>query len=397
MIQHSLQEAAKLPDFVVSVYSSGMPSSFFFSAPDSGSTGSGSGTGGKNPFRSYPQKFPRARQSAATVVSHLHEMSKKGPRTLIGTVVDTNFHVSQGYVTVTTQLGIVTVLGVPYGTVVPGMRVFVRQMGGAATNRAYVFDGMAPNLSTIGKSGSFSYTNMLPSGTATGLALTTTTGVPTTSSVTSVFGYWWYWFFYLPQLPASTVTLWQMTASSGGNVLTAEYLPTGYLRVRSQDGHGYISNAPLPPHNSHYIVMQPAASTGSMIIDGLAFQYSGITSSGDNPAFTGNGTGYQLSLLSNKDGTALCPLGSWISKFGFGTAFVSGTVIPLQVLGTGMSGIPTADSELPTAIAQTDVTLWYQLLCGDTPGSTTLANSASGGGSSATIATGGAVLATGPY
>lgn len=366
-----------------------MKPSLFFS-PDSGTS-----PGGKAPFHNYPHKYPRAKQKAAAVVGHIHEMTKKGPRTMVGTVVDANYHVTQGYVTATTLLGIVQVVGVPYGTVVPGMRILVRQMGGAATNRAYVFDGHAPNLSATGYSGSFAYTTPLSS-LSTGLAYTITTGVPTSSSVTSSLGYFWYWFFYLPQLPSSTITLWQMTASSGGNVLTASYLPTGYLSLSSQDGHGYISTGPVAPHNVHWIVMQPSGPSGSVIIDGLLYQYSGITGSGDNPTFGGSGTTYQLSLLSNNDGSGLCPLGSWISKLGFGTCYISGTVVTLQTLGTGTGNVPTQDSELPTATTQEDITLLYQLLCEDAQGSSTLATSVIGG-SPATIATGGSVLVTGPY
>jgi hypothetical protein len=142
--------------------------------------------------------------------------------------------------------------------------------------------------------------------------------------------------------------------------------------------------------------MQPGLSPNELLIDMIA-NYTGMTSSSDKPNFSGNSVGYQLTLLANNNGTALCPLGSWVSKFGFGSAIYGSNPIPLQVRGTGYSGMPTIDSELPTATSQANVTLLYQLLCRDVQGSTTLANTAAGSGTSASITTGGSVLVTGPY
>ena len=363
----------------------------------SSSFSSQSGGGNKDAFRSYPQKFPRAKRKASEMMQHIFQLQKKGPRTMVGQVVDSTFHTTQGYVTATTQLGVVSVYGIPYGTVVPGMRVFVRQMGGAATNRAFVFDGHAPNLSALGSLGSFGYSKPVVT-LSSGLAQTSATGVPTSSSVVSSIGYFWYFFFYIPAVPTSTCTIWQMTANTGGNILTCEYLPTGILRVRSQDGHGYVTTSPVAPHNLQWVIMQPGLSPNELLID-MVPNFTGIITPSDKPNFSGNNISYRLSLLSNSDGTALCPLGSWISKFGFGTAIYGSNPVSLQVLGSGLSGTPTADSELPTAKAQTYVTLLYQLLCEDASGSTTLANSAAGAGTAATIASGsaGAVLTTGPY
>jgi hypothetical protein len=320
----------------------------------------------------------------------------KGPRTLVATIVDTSFHVSQGYVLGTTQLGAsVTIFGVPYGSVVPGMRVFCRQIGGKSTLRSFVFDGMAPNLSGTGFSGSFGYTSPV-SGLATGLAITNSVGTTTSASITSAFGYFMFFFFYLPQIPANTVTLWQMNAASGGNVLNCEYLSNGKLQVRSQDNHGYISNNPISAHNTHFCIVQSGVSGQEFLIDNVS-NYTGISSPADDPTFAGGGITYQVSLLSKSDGTNLCPLGSWVGKWSFGTNWNGSYAVPLQSLGTGLGGVPTSDSELPSAIPQMDCTLLYQLLCLDPVGSTTLADSAGAGGTSAAISIGGSVLQQGPY
>lgn len=349
----------------------------------------------QDPFHQYPAKYPKARRKAVEVVGHIHSLIKKGPRTMVGTVADTSFHVQQGYVTVTTQVGIVNVYGVPYGSVVNGMRILCRQMGGAATNRAFVFDGMAPNLSGAGYSGSFAYTSTIASLTI-GLAETSATGVPTSASVSTSQGYYWFFFMYLPALPTDTVTLWQMTASSGGNILTCEYLPNGYLQIISQDNDGYITNAPVSAHNTHWVVIQPYLTGQELLVDMMA-NYTGLLSPSDKPTFSGGGVGYQLTLLSNNDGTQLCPLGSWISKWGFGKAW-NGVYVPtLQSLGNGLGGVPSLDTELPVATPQQDVTPLYELLCLDAVGSTTLADSAGAGGTSATITTGGSVQTIGPY
>lgn len=349
----------------------------------------------QDPFHQYPAKYPKARRKAVEVADHIHSLVKSGPRTMVGTVVDASFHTSQGYVVVTTQIGIVNVYGVPYGSVVNGMRILCRQMGGAATNRAFVFDGAAPNLSGSGYAGSFGYSAMVAS-LSTGLALTSSTGVPTSAGVSTAQGYFWFFFFYLPALPISKVTLWQMTASAGGNILACEYLPNGYVQVRSQDNHGYLSNTPVSAHNTHWVVIQPFLSGLEFQVDMIA-NYTGLLSPGDDPTFSGGGVGYQLSLLSNNDGSQLCPLGSWISKFGFGTAW-NGVYVPtLQSLGTGLGGVPSLDTELPTATPQQDVTPLYELLCTDTIGSSTLSDSAGAGGTACTISLGGSVNQIGPY
>lgn len=349
----------------------------------------------QGPFISHPQKYPKARKKASDVANQIEQLMNNGPRTLVATIVDVSFHTSQGYVVGTTQIGaFVNILGVPYGSVVPGMRVFCRQIGGKSTLRSFVYDGMAPNISGAGFAGSFGYTSPIGS-LATGLAMTGSTGVPTVSNL-GPFGYFFFWFMYLPQIPASTVTLWQMTAASGGNILNCEYLTNGNLQIRSQDNHGYITLSPISAHNVHFCILQPGVTGQELLIDNVA-NYTGLASPADDPAFTGAGISYQLSLLSSSDGTGLCPLGSWISKWSFGENWNGSYAVALQSLGTGLGGVPSADTELPTASPQVDITCLYQLLCEDAPGSSTLANSAAGAGTAATIATGGSVMAQGPY
>jgi hypothetical protein len=346
-----------------------------------------------NPFNNFPGRYSKSKRKAADVVSQIVELTKKGPRTMVSIVADTSYHASQGYVTCATELGTVNVYGVPYGAVVPGMRVLCRQMGGQSAIRSFVFDGMAPNLSGYGHSGSFGYLSAIHT-LSKGLALTPSNGVPTTSGITGPYGYFWYWFFYVPQLPTTNVTLWQMTAS--GNVLTCNYLISGKLQIISQNGHGYITSAPVSAHNIHWCIVQPGLS-GSVVLIDMVPNYTGIMANADDPVFTGNGTAYQLSLLSNSDGSGLCPLGTWISKFGFGTCWNSQYSVGLQVLGSGIAGFPTIDGELPTAASQQDIVLKYLLLCTDSQGSSTLADSAGAGGLTASITSGGAVQIVGPY
>jgi hypothetical protein len=351
-------------------------------------------TNSQDPFHQYPAKYPKARRKAVEVAGHIHRLVKNGPRTVVGTVVDTSFHTSAGYVSCTTQLGsIVNVFGVPYGSVVNGMRIFCRQIGGAATNRSYVYDGAAPNLSGLGYTGSFAY-NTTFTGSPSAIALTFGGAVPTSASIITAQGYFAYWFFYIPALPTSNAILWQLV--NGTNVLSCTYLPNGRLQISSQDGHGYATTAPVSAHNVHWCILQPGLSGLELLVDMVA-AYSGLLSSPDIPTFIGGSSGYQLSLLSDLFGNSLCPLGTWISKFSVGTAWNTVYVPQLQSLGTGLGSVPSLDSELPCATAQQDVSLTYELLCEDVIGSSNLVDSAGAGGTNIFISSGGAVQAIGPY
>ena len=90
---------------------------------------------------------PRHRGWPSQVVAQMHRLIQKGPRTLIATVIDTSF-CQDGIRLVHDPTGCGQRLWCACGTVVPNMRILVRQMGPAATNRGYVFDGMAPALSS---------------------------------------------------------------------------------------------------------------------------------------------------------------------------------------------------------------------------------------------------------
>lgn len=358
---------------------------------------SSSGSGDQSHlFRNKPQKFPRAQAKAAQVVTNIHELMKKTPRTLVATVVDTSFHASMGYVLATTELGIVRVYGVPVGSVVAQMRIYVRQLGPHSTNRTYIFDGQAPALSIMGfSSGSLSYTTTVgDSGSV--LASTAAGGLPTISTLTSAVGYYWSLFFYIPTLPTSPrVTLFTMRNSGNTNGFSIEYLSSGLLVVRDPiGGHGYITTQPVAPHEIHWLVCQPGTGTGlDLYIDGLSF-YTGINSPTDIPVFSAAGATYTGYLLSNQDGSGTPPLGTWISKLGYGASYSGSAVIPLSVTTT----IPGQDSDIPTLTGGTTVKTIGLYLCEDTPGGTTLANSAaSGGGGPFTVTSSATVQAIGPY
>src|SRR6266567_1041376 len=337
----------------------------------------------QNVFKDHPQRYPKARQKATAVVNQILEMTRKGPRSIPAIIADTSFQLTMGYVLCTTASGLVEVVSVPYGEVVTGMRIMCRQIGGQGTNRRYVFDGYAPNLSGLGlDSGSIMYTSTVITPPQV-LAISTATGFPSIAGLSSSTGYYWHLFFYLAKLPAAKATVWQLSQNGGSNVLTLEYLPTGLLRFISQDGHGYITTAPVEPHNSHWVVLQPGLTSGNeFFIDGLSF-YTGIIGGTDEPTFSGNGANYQGSLLSNTDGTQSCPIGSWVSKIGFGANYSSGA-IALSV----ETNVPDSDTLLPNFNSGSTQKTQNLYLCEDTPGASTSINSAvTSAGSALTITT----------
>lgn len=315
----------------------------------------------------------------------------------MATVLDTSFHLTQGYVSCTTEMGLIRVYAVPYGQVVPQMAIFVRQSGPHATHRAYVFDGFAPALSTLGPtSGQIMYTNLHPTGGGTVLAQTSFPGgYPSVVGLAGGLGYYWHFYLYLPALPTTRVTLFQMASTSGTptNMPTCELLPSGFLQVRSiEDGHTLMSSAPVAPHAKHWIVIQPnVGNAQAIVVDNVPSVILG-----DTFTFTGNGVTYSTSFLSNLDGTQLVPLGTWISKIGYGASFTGGAVVPLSI-GTG--DYPTGDSQIPNLNSGASLDTLNRYLCTDTPGSATLANSAlATTGSNLTLTTAYAnLLATGPY
>lgn len=355
-------------------------------------------------FPNTPQRFPKTQQRAQQLVAGIHEVIKRGPRSLVAQVADSRYHVSQGYCTCSTEQGVVPVYGIPYGSVIAGMRIFCRQIGGHRTNRAFVFDGYAPNSSLLGPaSGSLLVSGpALASGTAWATT-TLSTGLPSVSGLSTSAGYYWHLFYYLPTLPQATCTLMQCVLStSSTTTLTLEMLPTGLLRFRSSDGHGYQLTSPQPstPHQIHWVCLQPGlGSSLEFLIDEQVGLYTGITSGGDQPTWAGNGANYSWSFLSSADGTAGCPQGSWVSKMGYGTSYSAGVV----ALSVGLT-TPTVDTDLPQLSTSSSLKTISLYLCTETPGTLVLANSAPGtpapvGGTltlSATVAAT-SVLASGPY
>jgi hypothetical protein len=349
----------------------------------------------KSPFINHPQRFPKATAAAALLVNDLHQMTKKGPRTMVATVVDTSFHTTQGYVLATTELGIVPVYGVPIGTVVPQMRILARQQGGQSTARAFVFDSYAPTTSSQNSTGSVLYTSPIHQNA---IMATTTNTLATPSGLVGPAGYYWHAFLYLPQLPpaGSYYTLFSMNSNAPASAVCLDLLPSGLLRFWSiADGHGYITNTPVPPHAIHWVQIVSGLGAGlEFTVDGIN-TYTGLLSSTDAPTFAGNGATYTLTALTDSAGNNPCPLGAWISRLGFGSSFNGTNVVALP---NGTS-VPTSDEEIPVfnvSVTQMTEALY---LCNDTPGSSICANSAPAGSASAIALTAPylTVSALGPY
>lgn len=339
---------------------------------------------GASPFLPTPSTYPKTRNAASRVVKGLIDLQSRGPRTIVGTVVDTTFHISQGYVLCTTQNGVVQVYGAPYGKIVPGMRLFIRQLGSIATNRSFIYDGEARALSTMGQSGSLMVKDMLAANPIT--APVSVSGVPTDGSTATAVGYYWHCFFYLSMLPNGNATIFQMRQTASPNLtLTLQMQPSGLLQFISSDGHGYVTTQPVAPHVPHWIAIIPGISGQEMLIDTLSL-YTGIASPTDDPSFTGGGSAtYTLAVGSNYDGSQLLPIGSWVSKIGYGLTNVSQTA---QI----SSVIPEQDSDITTVSGS-----HVLYLCGDGEESATAANSVVGGAGSLSIVSPFHMSALGPY
>lgn len=329
-------------------------------------------------FKNYPQKFPKAQQTARKTADLLIKSMRKGPQSQVAEVVDTSFHLSQGYVLCTTNHGIIRVVGVPYGSVIAHMRLFVRQIGSHQTNQSYIFDGFAPNVSTLGTHGSVLVQGISPTSPISGVLQSGSGGIPSSSLLAGAIGYYWHLFFYLPQLPTSVVTLFQMiqTSSGGaggiGSTLQLDYLPSGQLQLRSSDNQGYITQGSVPPHRVHWVLIQPGNTGNELLVDGVS-AYTGLASPTSEPTFSGQGATYTLSYLSTTSGTQIPPLGSFVAKMGYGCNSQGGSILPLFV-----DDVPVADSELPLfGVGPTQQT-FILYLCEDIPGSTLLANTVVG-------------------
>ena len=336
------------------------------------------------PFHNSPQRFNKTHQKASETTQSLVALLQKGPRTVVGTVTDVSFHLTMGYVTCTTQLGIVQVVGIPAGTVTSGMRVYCRQMGGMSTNRSYVFDGYAPALASMGPHGSL----MITAQPALAAGCATVSSVSALVGQTGPQGYYWHCFFYLPALPLGTGTLLQF-AQTGSltTTFTIQVLPSCLIQVISNTGHGYVTSVPIPPHQLHWLMIQPGNTGSELLIDGIA-TYTGITTGSDEPVFAGGSNTYSVSLGTSVNGTQLLPLGAWISKVGYGTN-TSSTFLP--------TSIPAYDSDLINSSTGGVATKMLYLF-EDTPGGTTAINSAvSPGAGTLTVSTPAQIVQAGPY
>ena len=348
-------------------------------------------TNNNTPFHSFPNKYPKARQKAKELMASMHELNKKGPRTLIATIVDVTFHLTQGYCTCTTELGIIRVYGIPYGSVVANMRVYARQMGGHATTRDHIFDGFAQNPSRTGQSGSLTYdVPMTVSASSTPLAVSPSGSLTASSSLTSSVGYYWHCFFYLPSLPQGGNAVLMQMAGPSSYTLTLSLAPTGILSILSNDGNGFSTVMPVAPHSVHWFVLQPGLVSSYLMLDGVA-----PTIVGTAPTFAGGTNTYRMSLLASVNGgtgISIPPLGSWVSKVGYGVAYSGGSPVALPV------SVPVYDTQIVTTTGN-GITPKGVYLCGDVSTSSTLANSGSdGSGASMTVNTTNATIQTlGPY
>lgn len=326
---------------------------------------------------------------AAQVIDQLKQMQKKGPKTIIGKVADTRFQLTQGYVTCQTDAGIVQVTGVPLGSVVPGMRIFCRQMGAQSTRAMYIFDGYASALASLGTTGSLMLTS--PS-FGYPVCASSTNGVATTSTITTGAGYYWHFFFYLPQLPSTYCTLLYMVPNGTGPYITMDYYCDGTINISDYTGYGFHTNVSIPPHQMHWMVIQPGVAGQQIMIDGLVPSYYNtptmITVEG--------GTAYTLYLMSKSDGSQVCPLGSWMSKIGYGVCALNSSSPAVQL----PTSIPEIDSDITDFGSIPGITPMALYLCEDQIGGSSLANSVSSslGAVSGLSGDGSAtVVQTGPY
>lgn len=323
-----------------------------------------------------------ARQKANESVQHILALMQKGPRTMIGTIADTTFHPSMGYVTCQTQIGVVQVYGVPQGSMIAGMRIYCRQMGGVGTTRNFVYDGPALTLSSMGNTGSLLLSSLPVKPPTQSLAMIS--GVPSQAGTATAAGFYWHCAFYIPVLPSVPITLFSMAPDANtSSTILLELLPSGNLQFRSADGHGYIMNDPVVPQQMHWIVIQPGIATQECVVDGDT-NYSGLLHTGDIPTFIGNSTTYTLSLLSNSTGTHLCPTGTWVSKVGYGAT--GGSFIS--------TNFPGSDTDLYNS-----ATTYALFLFEETAGAALAINSAVGSGSATTlpITTPASIQVAGPY
>ena len=343
-------------------------------------------------------QYPKTQRAAARFARKLDaRLARYSGLTEVGVVANTDFALAQGYVIATAQKGPVRVVGMGLGTLMPGMRIFLRPM----TGNVSIFDGLAPTPLTTGTaSGSLVSTGL-------GLPPASTpiqTGMPTLSLPSGpATGWYWSCFFYLAALPSPGATF---TLIDLPKINTTTWTVEGGWRV-TYDWLGRVNAYPYGSAYGNPAVPEPTVQTFSphriwfltaqigngLAINGLQNDKMGL--SGLNSIQTVLPGNYGLFLLGDSTGGTLAPHGSWISKVSIGNNFASGSPVWPYNLS---SFIPSSDAQLAngnkTLGSGLRTMLFYS--CQDSVGTTTLLDS-SAIGSNLSLSVSSTVLVNGPY
>lgn len=305
--------------------------------------------------------LPRARKQAAKLAQQLKSMVNS-PSAEVAVVSDTGAHLASGYVVATTKHGPVRVVGVPFNTLVPGMRIFVAPIALGQ----YVYQAMAPSpaiytnsshavLADSGALAAAASVDLLSTGGAVGADLMTLPGgLPNQ-------GWYWSFFFYVPSLPPPTTSwvLWEQALVVSSSV-------TGYMQI-TYDANGWLRqtfyNWPLyyspytagqtfqtsstqysfAPHNVWFVTLQVASG---FTVNGIQPPGSAAPSLGSITGNTMQTGDYWHYFLGSHTNSQCAPAGSWISKMSFGNAAVSN--VEFNPFG---ATIPAADSDIVNGTA----------------------------------------------
>ena len=164
-----------------------------------------------------------------------------------------------------------------------------------------------------------------------------------------------------------------MWTGSVSTAISLEILGTGTLRLRSvSDSHELVTEFAVAPHLVHWVQIQPGYTGNELLVDSV----SNYGTDGSIPTFAGGGATYTLTVLSDASGNNPCPLGSWVSKVGFGMSYASGAVVPLPNV------IPASDAQVPSFNVSSTQTTTALYLANESEGSLSAANSAPAGSAS---------------
>lgn len=380
----------------------------------------------------HPAVSATARAGARRIARRLrNSLGGFSPRSEVATVVDTSFHHSQGYITCTSGRGPIMVVGVPYLTVVPGMRIFLRRITHQGQT-SFIYDGLATPAMPFNSSGSLSqeYGQWPAATSASTYGGTSYAGpyllLPNTAPVK---GWFWSFYFYVSALPkpGAPATLLDMPILNGSfNTVVGGirflYDVTAHVGVEVYgSGWGDLGaqsayyNVPCSPQTVWWL---------NYTLGGVGMSLNAIQYTAGNSAINGLGStmttgpanqAVGLYLLSDSsggfgthlggEGAVAAPAASWISKVTFGAKVDGGgaAVSPVSfvvdpaddaTVSAAHDLVPTADNAL---IDLSNVTYGgAQYLCGNsTPGGTTLVDN-SGHGFDLTV-TSGTIHTFGPY